>query len=138
LISDEKLNRWCEIIGANDSAFEFNLGVEQGTQWQQKPPYPDLKVVDSSLVHVRRIVVQRVVLTASVPEDYDQAEIVVQRLVAELENGQELEMMREACPAKESEKVVDPGVCEACGQNIADELDTVWIGDMPYHSRCTK
>lgn len=131
------MKRWCELLGASDSAFEFKLDIESGTRWETNPPYPDLCVRSVDMVHVRRFVVQRAVVTASVPEDFDQAEIVVQRLVAELENGQELEMMRDAYPAKSAEKSVDPGVCESCGNNIVDEMDVIWIEEKPYHRRCT-
>lgn len=141
MISDKKLERWCELLGASDSKFVFQLGIDSGVRFDATPPYPDLVVQDSSIVHVRRVVVQEIVVTATVPEDHDQAEIMVQRLVAELETGQELELMRTAQPVAESEKNVDMSVCGACGEPLAGEIDefnTVVIEDAPYHRRCTK
>lgn len=140
MISDKKLAKWCRLVDASDSRFEFNLDVSDGVKWEASPPYPDLVVRNSKIVHVRRTVVQELLLTASVPEDRDQAEIVVQRLVAELETGQEIELMRQANPAADSDQIVDMDVCTACGEQIAggsDGFNTVVINDKPYHKRCT-
>ena len=63
-----------------------------------------------------------------------------QRLVAELETGQEIELMRQANPAADSDQIVDMDVCTACGEQIAggsDGFNTVVINDKPYHKRCT-
>ena len=137
MISDEKEARWCEMISASDSRFDFELGLdpEKGVRWRGEPPYPDLKLRECKEVQVRRFVSQTMVVTASVPEDSDQTELIIDRLVAELEGGRQVELVRTARPA-EREEVLDPDVCRACEGKIVDKSETVMHEGEPYHRRC--
>ncbi len=137
MISDVKLRRWCEMISAADSKFGFQLGIKHGTKWEVEPPYPDLEVASAKETHVRRLVLQELVVSASVPEDDDAADLVVTRLVAELEGGREVELNRHAQAAGEDvEAEIPMDVCCACGERICDPSIREMYEGKPYHKRC--
>ena len=137
MISDEKGQRWCDMLAAADSRFEFRLGLdpESGVKWRGEPPYPDLVLREVKEVQVRRFVSQTITVSASVPEDADQADIIIDRLVAELESGEEVELARSARPAVGKE-VLRPNECRACSEVIVDDSEVVMYEGEPYHRRC--
>lgn len=127
------------MIGAPDSAFEMRLGLTKGTQWGAPPPYPEVVIENAKETHVRRIVLQDLVVNASEPETEDSAYIHVQRLVAELEGGEEIELSRITTPAKqENAPALPSNVCRACETPIVSKSETVIVDGEPYHKRCVE
>lgn len=136
MTSEARLQAWCEMIMAHDSDVQFELGLKKGAVWDTKPPYPDLEVVETKDMHVRRIVMQESMLRARMPETDDEGYIKVSRLVAELENGQELELNRTAEPASDDSPDEPDNICRACDLQIVDDSEVVMHEGKPYHRRC--
>ena len=134
--TDERIERWCQLLTAADSLFEFKLGLATGTSWKARPPYPNLKALGTKDVHVRRFVLQQLDLEVSVPEDDDVANIAVERLVAELEDGREVEIARTAKPATVQQSAIDNNVCPACDDQIVNMDDAQEHEGVLYHKRC--
>jgi hypothetical protein len=135
--SEEKIDRWCQMLSADDCAFSFGLGLQAGAKWEAHPPYPDLKLVSVVEPHVRRIVLQEAVLEVSDPETGDGAYLRMKRFVAELEGGQEMELNRVVEPVPDGSEPALPGnVCRACDLEIVDESEVVMYEGEPYHRRC--
>lgn len=134
--SDKKIQKWIEILSANDSDVLFTLGIAKGTVWHTKPPYPELKAVESEEIQVRRFVRQKMILEASAPEDGAAAHITVNRFVAELENGDEYELFNMITPSEQEEVTYPDDVCFGCGEKIPDESEAVLFGKRYYHKRC--
>lgn len=136
MASNKRLEAWCEMIAAQDSDVQFVLGMEKGTAWETKPPYPDLEVAEAKDIHVRRIVFQDQLIRASMPETDESGYIRVARLVAELEDGQEIELSKTAEPASDDSPANPGNICCACETLIVDESEIVLYEGKPYHRRC--
>lgn len=136
MISDDKLRSWCEMIAASDSKIEFPLGVEKGSVWQTKPPYPDLMAVDVEEIQVRRFMFQRLSVVARMDETDEEGHVQVSRLVAELENGAQIELSKIVEPVTNSEPSEDDNICRACDLPIVDETEKIFHDGRPYHRRC--
>lgn len=127
---------WAVLFGAHDSPYEFQLELESGCEYRVPPPYPDAYVESSVLLYPRRIVVQRVDLTASAKERDKEEKIRVFRVVLEAETGEQIEIHRSAALAEElGAPVVDMTTCAACGGEIP-EGQAELIDGAAYHKRC--
>jgi hypothetical protein len=115
---------------------EIDLSVCAPTHWETSPPYPELKAVKASISHVRMIALQEITVEASEPESAIGGQILVQRLVAQLENNQEIELMRSAAPVTGEEAHIEDGICKACGVPFADESQIEIYEGEQYHKTC--
>lgn len=128
------------MLASIEAPYEFTLGMGAGTRFPARPPYPDLAVLEADDVHVRRVVLQRVVVDASAPEDQGAKEhrqaYEVLRLVAELEGGAEMEIHRTATEVSGSkDRPIDPTRCAACNRPIPHG-EGITASGRAYHRRC--
>ncbi len=132
------MSEWAKLFGAPDSPYEFPLdGVEPGSRYQVPPPYPNAKVDAVEILYPRRIVIQRIDLTATAEERDKKERIRVFRIVVEAESGEEIELQRFAAPIEELEKAaVDMTRCAGCENRIPHESQAVVIDGKAYHTRC--
>lgn len=125
-----------ELLGNKEGPFEFALGISSGTRFEGVAPYPDLEVVNSTEVHVRRMVWQVLDVSARLPERIDAEPLRICRLVAELEGGGEVEFERQILPLDEMKiQEVNITKCAACLGNIP-EGDAIISDNIAYHQRC--
>lgn len=126
-----------EALGSANAPHDFRLDLEPGATLAAEAPWPVAEVISSSVAPVRRLVYQTLLLRCARPGEPDApAEIVVLgRLVAELENGVEVEILRDALPADASDPAVDLSTCGACGGPIVAGEARVEDG-VAYHARC--
>ena len=136
MISDDKLMSWCQMISSDCHTIDIPLGLESGSRWETKPPYPDLFAIDVKETQVRRVVLHEVVVAAEMAETEESGVIKITRLVAELEGGNQIELSRVAEPASSDEAAAPTDVCNACNGKIVDESETVMIDSLSYHRRC--
>lgn len=136
MTSERKLLTWSEMIAAQDSVIQIPLGVEKGSQWETKPPYPDLEAIAVKEKHVRRLVMQDITMMASMSETGEEGLIRVVRLVAELEGGEEIELSKSATPISSDEPAEPDYKCRACGAMIVDDSECIIHEGKPYHRRC--
>lgn len=132
LASDSKTKKWIEFISADDSPYEFTLGLEKGTIWQGEDPCPNMQLTENKELHVRRFVMQKMKIVAGEGET---ALLNVDRLVAELEGGSEIELSRTVYRNEDDVIKKDENICESCGERIRTD-DKVEIDGCFYHSRC--
>ncbi len=126
---------WAQLIAEPDR-YQMDLNMEDGTRWESKPPYPDMEVLSTSTTHVRRTVLQDVSVEVRADERQKIRRYIVRRLVAELENGEEIELQRFVIPATElPEDSIDLTICGSCGGRIPDGDAEVHEG-VAYHRRC--
>lgn len=128
---------WADVIADMKSPYEFRLGLQVGAKFAARPPYPDLDVIGVEEVYVRRILLQQLVVSTSVPEDGGAVEhLEVQRLVAELEGGAEVEISRAARPLERQEIPVDKTTCAACRKAIPHGEAVEHKGAAYHRGRC--
>lgn len=131
------MKRWEDLLGDIGAPFEFKLGLQPGARYQAPPPYPDVEVVSVEEVYVRRIVLQRLHVSAASPEDQVEQALEVVRVVAELEGGDEVEMARTASPYVEQRpRPVDIARCAGCGKPIPHGEAVVHEGEAYHRGRC--
>lgn len=130
--------RYDQLLAQPECPYEFSLGLEKGTKYPGKPPYPQLLVLESQDVHVREIRWQRIVVRAESPEVERKENVQVMRLVAVLEGGGEMEMSRMAMPIEVDEKPdADPTKCAACRTAIPPGAGVLGDDGLWYHrDRC--
>lgn len=131
------LERWLEMLNSDEAPHEYHLELQPGDRLAAAPPYPDLEVQRVETTYVRRLVMQTVVARASAAEEgRGTADVVVARLVAELEGGGEVEVTRMVAPAESSAAVAaDPNRCAACGRSIIPG-EAITISGGSYHRTC--
>lgn len=131
------MRRWADVLGDVAAPYDLKLGLEPGTRFDARPPYPDVRILDVEEVYVRRVVLQRMLVAAFTPEDdgSPKEQLEVLRLVAELEGGEELEIHRTARPLEPKEVPADKGKCAACGVAIPHG-EAVETEDGAFHPRC--
>jgi len=135
------MKAWDELLGSIQAPYDIQLGLEPGTRFPARPPYPDLAVLEVDNVHVRQIVLQRMVVEATTPEDAGVASeprktYEVLRLVALLEGGAEMEIHRTAVEVKGTDdRPIDPTRCAACNRPIPYG-EGVTVDGRAYHQRC--
>ena len=136
---NQKLQYWANLIAARDTKVAFALGLKKGMKWDTEAPYPFMQVVDTREIHVRRFVAQNVTVEATA-EDGNRGFIKVQRFVAELENGEEVQLSISAIPASDKcdgEQAIDY-FCRACDTEIKIKSERVVLDGKPYHRRCVE
>lgn len=136
MISDNKLQTWCGMIVADCDTIDIPLGLECGSKWNTKPPYPDLLATSVQEIQVRRIVFQEIIVAAEMTETDENGFIKITRLVAELESGNQIELSRVAEPASSDEAAMPNDICNACNGRIVDESETIIVDSLSYHRRC--
>jgi hypothetical protein len=129
--------RWLEAVAAPAAPYEWFLGLAPGACLPAAPPWPDLEVLTCEEVHVRRLVWQTARVRASAADEGAEAcELTVGRLVAELEDDNEVEVQRFVVPADVAvAPAVDTAVCAACGGGII--AGEAVVSDVAaYHRHC--
>lgn len=127
---------WSELLGSPDSPYDFPMDLEEGARYEVPPPYPDLKVLKAQQTQIRRFVLHEIDVEARADEREKVRRYKVRRLVAEVESGEEIELMRMAITSAElSDAAIDKSKCTACGGNIPQGFAEM-IDGLPYHSRC--
>jgi len=129
---------WTKVLGDINGPYEFDLGIGPGAEYEVPPPYPNLHVDLSECLHVRRTLVHVVDVTASAEERDRVEHIRIIRVVAETEDGSQIEFKRFAVPAQEeNDQPVDTSLCHACGGTIPEGQHVI-IEGKAYHKRCVE
>ena len=128
-----------DLVASPDAPYDFPLGgVDEGTVLAGQDEYPDLEVQSVEEVPVDRIVWQLLRVTTIEPEPDPGERLFVGRLVAVLQNGQEVEIgERSVMPAELIETGVDTSRCEACFGAIRDNRYEI-IDGHAYHNECVE
>lgn len=121
-----------ELLGNQAAPHEFTLDTADGERIEAEAPYPNVDVVSAEVKPVKRLVYQTIVVSAS-KDDLPAEQVVIGRLVAELEGGSEIEIQRDALPLNAGE--VDTSKCVACGGRILPG-EAVIDESGAYHERC--
>lgn len=129
--------KWLRLLGAAEAPHEYALALQPGDCVPAAPPYPDLRVTAVDTAYVRRVVMQTITATATAADEGAEAvEVVVARLVAELEGGGEIEIQRLVGPAQAgAADEVDLTRCAACGRSIIAG-EALVVGVRAYHPAC--
>jgi len=123
---------WLELF--ESSEYELPLEMTGGDQYRGGPGYPDATIRESELMIPTRTIVQRVELAATDSSGEREEKIRIYRVLAELENGELVELTRKAV-ASEAPDPVDTSVCAACLGKIPDGQAKIQDGKA-YHRIC--
>ena len=130
---------WTDLLGSEDAPYDFELETEAGTRYEARPPWPNVEVVGVDNFRIEEFVQQVLRVKATMPEDGVEQDLIVNRIVARLQGGGEVEIKRMALPTESIIEEVDISRCGACGDNIvpgdAVILDTE-EGRAAFHQRC--
>ena len=125
------------MFAEQDSPYELNTKLEPGTRYEATPPYPDVTVTQSDVIHVRELVYHTVAAELRDITTENKQNISIGRLVAVLEGGDEVEIHRVVLPADVEEEGVDLSVCGSCGGKIKIGGAHMHEG-RAYHHRCLR
>lgn len=121
--------RLVEMLNDRDAPYEIDLKIERGDRLRGEGHFPDLLVTQARVVDVKRMLWHIVRVNTEDGDDY-----AIGRLIAQTEDGEEIELDRQAIPTNAEAGARDRSICSACGMRILDE--PVWIGELRYHSAC--
>jgi len=124
---------WLDLFGSVE--YDLPLVMQRGDAYQGGPGYPDAVIQSSELVEPDRILVQRVELAASDPSTDRRQKIRIYRVVAEMGDGEAVELTRKAVPSKAPEPV-DQSTCAACLGQIPEGQARIRDGKA-YHPICS-
>ena len=126
---------WIPLLSAQEGPYSWTLKTAEGDRFICKPPYPTLEVTEVINAPVKELVWQSI--RARGDHANGSGEIIVGRLVALLENGNEVEMQRTAIGAAAVEPDKSPKECGRCGLKIwagpRVDLDGVY-----FHAGCVR
>jgi len=132
---DGGLSPYQAMLSDADAPHPFELGIKEGVCLLGNPPFPDVTVLESKLVHIRSLKYQILTLDAT-DENQNRNEVVrIGRLVAELEGDGEVEIQRFLLPMEDAEVFVDETRCAACLMSIP-EGEAKIVGCEAYHQHC--
>jgi hypothetical protein len=128
---------WASMLYDVDAPYPITTQIPEGYELLgPRPPYPDVKVLENQIVHVRAFKYQVLLVDASDQRGERTERIRFGRLVAELEGDMgEVEVERFPLPAEAEEPKVNTARCGACMMPIP-EGEAVIIGDEAYHPNC--
>lgn len=136
-----RLQRWIEAVRSQSTEYGFHNGLGTGDVLRAPAPAPTLEVLATATLAVKALRIHSVqVRAATAVDDPDGVPIHVLRLIAILEDGDEVEMLREAT-AGESDHTEERGTprCAACDGNIWDHDiagQAIAIDGLLYHRLC--
>lgn len=136
-----RIQRWIEAIRSQATEYAFSEGLATGEVLRAPAPAPVLEVLATATLAVKEMRIHSVqVRAAKTVDDPDGVPIHVLRLIAVLEDGDEVEMLREAV-AGESDHSEEGGTprCAACDGNIWDHDisgQAIAIDGLLYHRLC--
>lgn len=109
-----------ELLGSSAAPHELSLDLSAGSILSAPAPFPSAEVVSNDSAPVRQLVYQTLRLRARPVDDPDAPaeEVILGRLVAVLDSGAEVEILRDALPADVDDPEVDTSRCESCGGPI--------------------
>ena len=122
--------KYGELVEAQDSPYAFALGLEPGVKLQGTGHYPDLDVISVKEEPVKEIRWQLLKVKAEHPGQEGEEYLMVGRLVAVLENDNEVEVgERVVLPADMVETGIDMTTCASCGRkNLQPDKMEVYRG----------
>jgi hypothetical protein len=136
-----RIQRWLEAIRSQATEYAFREGLSTGDVLRAPAPAPTLEVLATATLAVTAMKIHSVQVRASTTvDDPDGVPVHVLRLIAILEDGDEVEMLREAV-AGESDHTEERGTprCAACDGNIWDHDiagQAIAIDGVLYHRLC--
>jgi hypothetical protein len=136
-MSESRHARWLAAVQAPDAPHDLSLAAAAGDELRAAPPWPDLTVLGVEVTHVRRLVMQSVTVRAHAIDEGDgHVDLVIARLVAEVEGDAEIEIMRVVTPAGvEAALAPDLTTCTACARPII-RGEAVELDGGAYHRNC--
>lgn len=109
--------KYSELVESHDAPYDFRLGLETGVILQGTGHYPDLEVQSVIEQPVKEIRWQLLRAKAEHPQQEGKENLIIGRLVAVLENGNEVEVGdRTVLPAEMVETGIDMTTCASCGR----------------------
>lgn len=132
-----RLSAMQRLFAVEDSPYELNTKLEVGTKYEATPPYPDVTVKESSVLHVRELVYHLLGVELRDIGTDKKEDVSIGRLVAILEGGDEVEIHRTVLPSNVVEDGVDLSVCASCGGKIKIGGGKMYEG-RAYHDRCLR
>lgn len=136
-----RIQRWIEAVRSQGTEYAFTEALTEGDVLRAPAPAPTLEVLATATLAVKALRIHSVqVRAAASVDDPDGVPIHVLRLIAILEDGDEVEMLREAT-AGESDHMDERGMprCAACDGNIWDHEiagQAIAIDGLLYHRLC--
>jgi len=129
--------KWRDLIGDRSGPYGFSVDDEPGTIYAGAAPFPDLSLVKSITTPITALVYQTSEVEASADFSERRGRYYVGRLVAILENGQEVEFGREAIAVDAVKGGIDASFCDSCGRSIP-KGEAVVIDGCAYHAECVE
>lgn len=125
---------WVELFGSYQ--YDLPLEVDPGAEFVGGEAYPDAVVTAADLLYPRRILIQRLDITAEDRSTDRKENIRIYRVAVETEDGDLVELRRLAIPCDDISNV-DVSKCAGCGTNIPEGQHVI-IDRMAYHKRCVE
>jgi hypothetical protein len=113
--------RYQDLIQSVEAPYAFATGLENGTVLKGRDHYPDLEIVSSSEVPVKDIRWQLLRVKAEHPNQDGSEQYLVGRLIAILENDEEVEVGERTCVLADIvDTQIDITTCASCGRKNMD------------------